>query len=81
MRILRYDKRNRTPAMRYIDYGLGVFHRDAFARIPAGEAYDLAELYRGLLAEGRLAACEVRERFYETGSFAGIQELTEYLTK
>ena len=32
-RILAYDKKNPTPRMRSIDYGLGVFHRRAFARI------------------------------------------------
>ena len=30
-RILEYSKKNRTPRMRYIDYGLGVFQAEAFA--------------------------------------------------
>jgi NDP-sugar pyrophosphorylase family protein len=29
-RIVRYDKKHRTPDMRHIDYGLGVFRADAF---------------------------------------------------
>jgi NDP-sugar pyrophosphorylase family protein len=78
-RIVVYDKRNRTPAMRYIDYGLGAFRREVFARLPA--VYDLATLYQDLLARGDLAAHQVPERFYEIGSFAGIQELTELLAK
>jgi len=32
-----------------------------------------------LLGRGELAGFEVEQRFYETGSFAGIQELSEYL--
>src|SRR4030095_15983767 len=67
-RILQYDKRNRTPAMRHIDYGLGVFHRNAFASTPVGEVRDLADVYRDLLRAGKLAAYEVHERFYEIGS-------------
>src|SRR5437763_621059 len=44
-RILAYDKANRTPRMRHIDYGLGVFRRAAFDKVPEGIAYDLATLY------------------------------------
>ena len=75
-----YDKRNPTPQMRHIDYGLGVFRAAAFGRAPAGRAFDLAELYQQLLQEGELSACEVKERFYEIGSFEGIEELTTLLS-
>ena len=78
-RILAYDKKNRTARMQHIDYGLGVFHRRAFARLAPGSVVDLAALYRELLAEDELAAFLVRERFYEIGSLAGIQELSEAL--
>lgn len=78
-RILAYNKKLRTPEMRYIDYGLGVFRGDAFDGVPETGAHDLADLYRDLLARGELAGLEVKERFYETGSFAGIQELSGYL--
>jgi len=79
--ILAYDKQHRTPRMRYIDYGLGVFHRRALAGIAPGAIVDLATLYQELLAKNDLAAFEVRERFYEIGSPAGIQELSEALQK
>ncbi len=78
-RIIAYSKKVRTPAMHYIDYGLGVFHRSAFDAVPREGAYDLADLYAALLSRGDLAGYEVKERFYETGSFAGIRELEEYL--
>jgi MurNAc alpha-1-phosphate uridylyltransferase len=75
-RILAYDKKNRTPRMRYIDYGLGAFKRQAFEGLGAGSVHDLAALYQNLLARGELAALEVKERFYEIGSVAGIEELS-----
>jgi NDP-sugar pyrophosphorylase family protein len=78
-RIVAYNKKLRTPRMRHIDYGLGVFRSDAFDRIPPGEPADLAGLYQQLLGEGELAAYEVPGRFYEIGSFDGIQELAQYL--
>ena len=65
-----------TPGMRHIDYGLGVFQAAAFDRVPAGSPFDLAELYQQLLTDGQLSAYEVKERFYEVGSFEGIKELT-----
>jgi len=80
-RILAYDKANRTPAMHYIDYGLGAFHRDAFRSVPADRPYDLAAVYQDLLHRGQLAAWESAERFYEIGSLEGIRDLTEFLSK
>lgn len=78
-RILAYDKKVRTAGMRHIDYGLGTFHRGAFDDVPEHGAHDLADTYRRLLQRGELAGLEVHQRFYETGSFAGVQELEEYL--
>ena len=78
-RILAYNKKLRTPRMRHIDYGLGVLHAAALALVPDGQASDLATLYQGLLDAGELAAFEAPHRFYEIGSFTGIEELRSYL--
>ncbi len=78
-RILRYDKQNPSPAMHYIDYGLGAFHRSVFAKIPAGKGRDLANVYQDLLNAGNLAAFEVHERFYEIGSSEGLRDTVEFL--
>jgi NDP-sugar pyrophosphorylase family protein len=77
-KILRYDKQERTPRMRHIDYGLGVFRRSVFEGLPPGP-HDLAAVYRDLLARNELAGVEVPERFYEIGSLAGIAELAAKL--
>jgi NDP-sugar pyrophosphorylase family protein len=76
--ILAYSKKNRTARMRYIDYGLGVFHAEVFART---RATDLADVYVELLQNGDLAAVEVRKRFYEIGSPAGLKEMTSFLSQ
>lgn len=77
-RIMVYDKQSQTPRMRHIDYGLGVFHRAAFAMVPEGQPYDLATVYQRLLIQGELAAYEVGQRFYEVGSFQGLEETRQY---
>lgn len=79
-RIVAYDKQHRTARMRHIDYGLGLFDRSVFEELGAGPA-DLAEVYRQRLAAGDLAALEVFERFYEIGSFTGIEELSTLLAR
>ncbi len=78
-RIVRYDKRERTPEMLHIDYGLGVFRASVFAEHPSGETFDLADVQRGLVAKGALAGHEVFQRFYEVGSHAGLAELETVL--
>jgi N-acetyl-alpha-D-muramate 1-phosphate uridylyltransferase len=77
-RILAYSKQKRTSTMHHIDYGLGLLRQDALEELPAGP-YDLEALYQRLLARNQLAAYEVHQRFYEVGSFAGIEETTRYL--
>jgi NDP-sugar pyrophosphorylase family protein len=78
-RIVRYDKRDRTPEMRHIDYGLGLFKASVFADRPADQPFDLAEVQRELVAKGALAGHEVFQRFYEAGSHAGLAELETLL--
>lgn len=80
-RLLAYDKRAPTPAMCYIDYGLGVFHATAFDALPSGQPVDLADVYRGLAQRGELAGYEVSQRFYEIGSPAGLEEMRQYLSR
>ena len=79
--ILCYDKKNRTPRMEFIDYGLGLFKPEIFASLPEGQPADLAEIYQKLVADHSLLAYEVKERFYEIGSFKGLRELDGLLSR
>jgi NDP-sugar pyrophosphorylase family protein len=78
-RIVAYDKVTRSPAMRYIDYGLGVLSARAFDSVPEMGSCDLATVYQELLRRGELAGFEVTERFYEIGSVVGLEETRHYL--
>jgi NDP-sugar pyrophosphorylase family protein len=79
--IVAYDKVRLNPRMAHIDYGLGLFARKCFLDLPADEPRDLAQVYQDLLARGQLGACEVFERFYEVGSFAGLAEFQAFITQ
>jgi N-acetyl-alpha-D-muramate 1-phosphate uridylyltransferase len=76
--IRAYSKRNRTPAMKHIDYGLGLVRAAAFEEWPT-ESFDLSALYEQLAQTGELAAYEARQRFFEIGSRQGIADLSEHL--
>lgn len=74
-----YTKKQPSPEMRHIDYGLGVFSAEAFAPWADGKSFDLADVYQDLIARGQLAGYEVSQRFYEIGSPAGLAELDALL--
>jgi N-acetyl-alpha-D-muramate 1-phosphate uridylyltransferase len=78
-RIVAYDKAHRTEAMQYIDYGLGIFDQRAFNDVADQGAYDLATVYQQMLRREELTGFEVRERFYEIGSVAGLEEARKHL--
>jgi len=65
--------------MRHLDYGLGVLDARALGGVPSGAPYDLAAVYQDLLARAELAAWEADQRFYEIGSFEGLEETRRYL--
>jgi NDP-sugar pyrophosphorylase family protein len=78
-KLLRYDKAHPTPDMRHVDYGVALLRSPALRRIPADRPSDLADLYRTLVAEGRMIGYEVHTRFYEIGTPASLEETRAYL--
>ncbi|MBN2138000.1 MAG: nucleotidyltransferase family protein [Sedimentisphaerales bacterium] len=77
--IIRYNKENPTQDMKHIDYGLALLRRSSLADAEKGRAWDLADLYAELVDEGQMLGYEVKERFYEIGSFQGLEETREHL--
>jgi NDP-sugar pyrophosphorylase family protein len=77
-RVVRYDKRQPTPDMKFIDYGLGVLSADLL-EAAKDETFDLSDLYATLAAEGRLAGFEETQRFYEIGTPSGLAEADGHL--
>ncbi len=75
-----YDKKTRIPEMHHIDYGLGLLRAEVLRAWPRDTVVDLADVYGRLVAAGQLAGYEARQRFYEIGSPAGLQELDALLS-
>jgi NDP-sugar pyrophosphorylase family protein len=77
--IVVYDKKNRVPEMHHIDYGLSLFKATVFDSYAPDQPFDLAGVMGKLVHDKQLAGYEVRERFYEMGSPAGLAELESLL--
>ncbi|MEP7145749.1 MAG: sugar phosphate nucleotidyltransferase [bacterium] len=78
-RILNYSKKNPDDKMKFIDYGLGILTSKAFHDFEGIAEFDLEQVYRNLLLKNELLGYEVKERFYEIGSFQGLEETNNYL--
>jgi NDP-sugar pyrophosphorylase family protein len=77
--VIRYDKHQPTADMEYIDYGLGILQSQVLDSYPADRPFDLATVYRDLTDRGQMAGFEVSKRFYEIGSFTGLDSTREQL--
>jgi NDP-sugar pyrophosphorylase family protein len=79
--ITAHSKKNITKDMKYIDYGLGIINPSVFHDYPVEQKFDLSEVYEQLACKKQLTGFEVRERFYEIGSIAGLQETEQYINQ
>ena len=77
-RVVRHDKRNPAPEMKWIDYGLGALSAEALLE---HEASDLSDVYGALAERGELTAYEATERFYEIGTPEALAEADEFFRR
>jgi NDP-sugar pyrophosphorylase family protein len=77
--VTRYDKKEKTEDMVYIDYGVHVFRKEALKLIPENCYYPMEDLFAILISQKQLLAYEVNERFYEIGSLQGLQDFGQYV--
>lgn len=78
--VKKYDK-NRSRNMEYIDYGLSVLSREALADVKKGKAVSLETILKKLVKEKELAAHKVTKRFYEVGSFSGLEDFEKLVSR
>jgi NDP-sugar pyrophosphorylase family protein len=79
-RLVRYNKRERSPEMTHIDFGAAILRHEAAAGLPDDQPSDLADLYTDLVERGQMLGFEVHHRFYEIGSPQGLAETDAYLS-
>ena len=76
-----YDKKNTTPDMQYIDYGVSMLQKSCILSYAQGLAFDIAELLTLLSKQGRLVPQLVSKRFYEIGRPESLDEFRGYVRR
>ena len=79
--IKRYSKKDRAEGIIYIDYGASILRREVLELVPQNQVYFLEELFALLIEQEELLAYEVNKRFYQIGSFEGIEEFSQYILR
>ena len=74
-----YSKKRKTKKMLYIDYGVSIFKKEVLKNFPADTAFDLSLIHKDLIKKKQLLAFPVKQRFYQIGSFDGLEEFRQYL--
>jgi len=72
--VTKYSKKQRTPEMSYVEFGVTFLKRQSLELIPVRTPVDLEVLYSALIKMEGLAALEVEQRIYEIGSYDGLEE-------
>lgn len=78
-RLLKYDKKNISPGMEYIDYGISILDKCLLRRIPRNKYSDISDFYSGLVKDGLMSGYELKNRFYEIGTPASLEEFKKFI--
>ena len=73
-RVIAYDKMTRLPGMVFINEGLTLLRRRSLKLIPPRIPFTQEQLFQMLARRRQLLAYETPQRFYEIGSFQGLNE-------
>lgn len=79
-KIVKYDKVDDVE-FDYIDYGFSILRKNALTPYLNKDKFDLKDIFKDLISKDEMLGYEVYNRFYEIGSFQGIEETKNYLLK
>ena len=71
--------KNKKKKLQYIDYGAAYLNKKIFKNKMKYSKFDLADLYEKISKRNMLNGYKVSKRFYEIGSYNGINDLKKYL--
>lgn len=78
--ILEYKKKAFTKEFEYIDYGVSIFSQKAIDEYTKNiDYFDIDFLHKKLIRDNQLSHYICNKRFYEVGSFEGIEDFTNYI--
>ena len=77
--IKKYDKKHKTKDMVYIDYGVSILKKEVLDMIQKDQVFSLEELFPELINKNEMLAFETQARFYEIGSYSGLEEFKKFV--
>lgn len=77
-KVIGYEK-TKDGKFSYVDYGVSMLRKKVLNGYSKGFRFDITEVFQNLIKSGDLLGFEVFERFYEIGSFSGIEETEKYI--
>jgi NDP-sugar pyrophosphorylase family protein len=77
-RVSKYDK-NAVDNMVYIDYGVSLLRKNILRFVPEGMVNSLEDVFKEMIKQNSMLAFETKERFYEIGSFKGLEEFSNFI--
>jgi NDP-sugar pyrophosphorylase family protein len=76
-----YSKKRKTKKMKYIDYGVSIYRKEALKYLPKNQVCDLTRLQQTLIKKRQLLAYPAEKRFYQIGSPDGLEEFKNYIKR
>jgi NDP-sugar pyrophosphorylase family protein len=73
-RVKLYNRADAAPPRNFIHAGLSVLDKSVLKLIPAGRNSPQDLMWEKLIKRGQLHGYSMRRRFYEIGSFKGLDE-------
>jgi NDP-sugar pyrophosphorylase family protein len=77
--VVRYDKKAAPGEMAWVNFGVSALSKRSLGLIPSGAACGEEEFYGKLITRRELLAFEARERFYEIGTPASLEEFGRFV--
>ena len=78
--LIEYNKKNPTPDMHYIDYGLSIVSKRIFMDMQPQTFLDLADIFTDLSLHQQLSGMDVHTPFYEIGTPEGLHRTQKFLS-
>jgi NDP-sugar pyrophosphorylase family protein len=77
--VKEYDKKRRRPELEWVNFGVSSLRREALQFVEPHRFCDEETFYGHLIAQRQLLAFEVKDRFYEIGSPAGLEQFRDFI--
>jgi NDP-sugar pyrophosphorylase family protein len=79
--VTMYSRRRKVPGMVFVHTGLSILRKTALDLIPADRVVMQDELWTQLASRNELMAFETQSRFYEVGSFSGLEDFRRMIER